>query len=254
MPDTSRSTPAVAAPRPLRLCIIGNSHVACLKLAWDQAGGDETIQPTFFGARGNLMGGIESAGRALVAPAQRLKVALLATGGADHIDLDAYDVFCAYGMRLKIPEFAAGYSSAVRRAAVQQAFEQSTNAVVTRLLATMTTTPILIVADPLLSSGLRRSQFDDALCAYDDMIPMLEQVCDSVGARFVPQAPATLDGPIRTAQTFAQGSTRLDIGAGIEIHDGDEPAHMNAAYGKLMLADIFAAAKTAHAARSSVMA
>src|SRR5690348_13119251 len=43
----------------LKICVVGDSHVACLKKAWDEiSAGHKGVAFTFFAARGNKLGGL----------------------------------------------------------------------------------------------------------------------------------------------------------------------------------------------------
>lgn len=82
------------------LCVVGNSHVAAFKLAWDQRRPRlrDDVEATFFSAPNRLMKFMKREGRSLVADDGELAEKLRYTsGGLDRIDFDRYDAFLVVG-------------------------------------------------------------------------------------------------------------------------------------------------------------
>jgi len=71
----------------MKLCIIGNSHLAAIKLGWDQVGAEfPWLQPQFFGARADALLDLHAEGGRLVpaTPDLAAKIAYVSGGGWQH--------------------------------------------------------------------------------------------------------------------------------------------------------------------------
>ena len=85
----------------MRICVIGNSHMACLKLAWERLRSRHAgLELTFFGAAGHgWYEDLVPRAPGFVARNEKLAANLRATsGGLDEIALDAYDAFALVGL------------------------------------------------------------------------------------------------------------------------------------------------------------
>ena len=61
----------------MKICVLGNSHIASLKNGWDRVGQKyPDIELVFFGARGAGLDGLELDGKALVAANDDLRHSL----------------------------------------------------------------------------------------------------------------------------------------------------------------------------------
>lgn len=88
-----------------KLCVIGNSHVACLKAALSEEPSlEHDIEYTFFASRGKRIRGLTVEGLSLVASDERLRSALeFTSGGKSAINLDHYDGMLLYSGRSRTP-------------------------------------------------------------------------------------------------------------------------------------------------------
>jgi hypothetical protein len=83
----------------LRGCIIGDSHVAALKQAWDQLSTRyEGVDLDIFGSIRQTLNLLELDGSHLVSRDKEVKSFLLKTGGSEYIDLDKYDFIFTAGL------------------------------------------------------------------------------------------------------------------------------------------------------------
>lgn len=82
-----------------RPCFLGNSHLACLKLAADR---DPSLVPdgtAWFAGSSTSLAGMRLRGSRLVPRGQRLKAQMTAvSGGTEQIDLEAHDLFVIIGV------------------------------------------------------------------------------------------------------------------------------------------------------------
>ncbi len=91
-----------------RVCIIGNSALACIKLAWDQASvavASGTTM-TFFGSSQYTVDCLRLAGGRLVPTEEKVGAQFAMTsGGSREIELDRFDHFIVYGVSFEYRDF-----------------------------------------------------------------------------------------------------------------------------------------------------
>ena len=99
----------------MRVCILGNSHVACIKVAWDELGKSHTDYClTFCAAPGRRLDAMELSGDHLVPSNPQLRRDILTTsGGRDSIAIRDHDAFCIVGLGFRFPVLDLSFSSAV---------------------------------------------------------------------------------------------------------------------------------------------
>lgn len=226
---------------PLRVCIIGNSHLGALKEAWDEIGNaHEQIEITFFAARGNRLEDLEVDGNALRAggpDADNLsKFLAFTSGGSERIVGDAYDLFVVYGGNLAFVNLPLVYSQAVLRLCVSERSLESLHFDITTKLRGITDRSILVAGNPLRSNW----PDDRPTYPYDTVLDIFREVYAPFDAPFIPQPEETRDAQNRTLPEFATGSRQLDVGRAVRAKGTQDKSHMNAAYGRIWLQEFIA--------------
>ncbi len=243
------------------LCVVGNSHVAAFKLAWDQRRPRlrDGVEATFFSAPNRLMKDMKREGKSLVAYRDELVEKLRYTsGGLDRIDIDRYDAFLVVG---------AGFGVDVPRliqecgVTVPWRFEGAHPLCSHRLLETLIDTyledsmavrlighiqrfsnaPILIAGAPFVSERvaedeaqpwLRDGEFVEAF------VGCARRAAEAVAARhkteIVWQRPETVVRPGFMDVTFNNAPVRFQMRSKGPPFDAK---HGNLDYGAMMLAD-----------------
>jgi len=246
-----------------RLCVIGNSHIAALKLGWDalvaEAAPDwAEIAPTFFGAPSDGMRHVTLEDGALVPT--RAKIAdhfRQISGGYDRIPLAGFDAFLLVGLNVsskRILRFYknhawVGLGGTEGKGLVHPAFAAdfmterygSTNMVDhARRIAEATGKPVLAVAEPHWASWARKAPegtadfgWDKALSAGDgaaigEMFVRAVTAALAPHAIFVPQPAHTVEEGVMTRAKYNKEASRLITGEG----GGTDASHMNADYGR----------------------
>lgn len=247
---------------PLRLCVIGNSHIAALKLGWDAdtAAGQarrDLFDPTFFGAPRDGMRNVDFADGCLV-PTRKdtADYFKLISGGQDRISLADYDAFLLVGLNIsskRILRFYkthawAGLTGTAGKVVVHPAFAAEYLAeryADTRMISIATTLrrgterPIFAVAEPHWASWAKSasevSNFGWAAAIATGDAPAIGQVfLQAVRQAFAPygqivaQPEETVEDSIMTQAAFNKDASRLITGDG----GGTDASHMNAAYGQ----------------------
>lgn len=267
----------------LRLCVIGNSHLAAYKLGWDAlvAAGDplsRALAPVFFGAPRDGIRHLRAEGDRLVAGRKDLAESLARTsGGRDEIVPAEFDAVLLIGLSVSIKRVLRLYKTHLwhglaedparsrlpRRFVLDFLSERYGDTVLAdtgRKLRQVTALPILVVAEPFWAVSARDSRDDKPDYGWDRAIargdaPQLGAIFDqAIGqmvhgwARFVPQAPETVADGILTRASFNKEASRLISGEG----GGSDAAHMNGAFGAAMWPGIAAALQVAPAAAEPV--
>jgi hypothetical protein len=247
----------------IRLCVIGNSHLAAYKLGWDAlkaASATPPVQPVFFGAprdgmrRVKLSGGVITPTRADIGDHFRRM-----SGGLGEIRLADYDAFLLIGLGAsvkRVMRFVRGHgwfglSENPARTLVPKAFVQEFLAesyATTRLvemaamLRPATPAPILAVAEPNWAASAKDGAGDKPDYGWKRAVeagdgPALGAMFEaSLGAAlaphatFVPQAAQTVEDGILSADAYNTHASRLISGEG----GGSDAAHMNGKFGQAM--------------------
>ncbi|MCB1368881.1 MAG: hypothetical protein KDK00_14020 [Rhodobacteraceae bacterium] len=222
----------------MRLCIIGNSHIAALKGGWEAGVKAEFpgICLTFFGARGGGLTKLMVRGGTLTSDDAKIRSDLAFTsGGQIGIDPRLFDAFLVYGLcrnvNRQVRNYGAGYTRQVLESALLDYWAATSLIGVIRKLREITTLPIHAGASPLEAAlGAASSNTSNYARFLDDSN---QQVFALLGAALIGQPLETIVNGDATALAFASGSARLAVGAGNDLvpHQAGETRHMNADFG-----------------------
>jgi len=227
------------------ICIIGNSHVGSLKMAWDNISPRyPTMDITFFAQRGYGLKDLRIEQQSLLPTSEVLASALQFTsGGKTGIDTRLYDVFLIYGLFLT-PYFQADkpfYSQAVLQHALYDHVEGSLSFKVLKQLRSITDKPIFAGHDPLLIP--RGEPANDSPAAYLEAINTLNTLFyQPLDAEVIAQPLDTIVYGRHTHPDFSKNSKRLAVGrkTDLESQPDHNKGHMNDEFGELWLKQFFA--------------
>lgn len=250
-------------------CVIGNSHVAALKLAFSnrplklQKGA--TL--TFFSAQNRIMTHIEREGTNLVAGSDELAEKLRYTsGGKDTIALKTYDAFVLVGSGFGIDVLRLGQdcgtitpgegehvlSRACLSASVEAYMEKTMALRLAAMIREVTDVPIVLVGAPFVSARLL---LDEPYCnqpwlkSTHFLEPFVaicraagERVAKRTGCEIVWQPQETFTLPGFTDESFNRNPVRF------QMHSTAAPdfdaKHGNEDYGALILSAILSKLNT----------
>jgi len=248
---------------PFSVCMIGNSHVAALKLAWSNRAPQvkDGFALTFFSAQNRLMNRIARDGARLVAGSEELAEKLRYTsGGKDTIELRSYDAFVLVGSSfgvdvLRLSEecgtIAPGegehlLSQACLSAAVEAYMDKSTALQLVRMIRDVTGAPIVLVGAPFVSEReLMDPPFSERPWLRDRAFlePFVascraagERVAGRTGCEIVWQAQGTYTLPGFTSEVFNKNPIRFTMRSAAAPEF--DAKHGNEDYGALMLSAI----------------
>ena len=222
-----------------RICFIGNSHVAAIKLAWDDFAKEfPEVDIRFFAATRHATDGLLVNSGRLVPETSRLadQIALTSNGHRE-ISPEDYDIFVSYGgLSLNTGSTNSDcYSSELRRQVILGRANDSLTTTHVKRLRQITEKPIVVAPAPL---HVRANKVTSpALLPLPEAMHLLNQsILSELRVDFADQPAETLLDQTATKSEFSVGSTRLDsLQRFKEEHADGEVRHMNAAYGTLWL-------------------
>jgi hypothetical protein len=251
----------------VKICLIGNSHLATLKRAWDvrEDARRDGLSLTFFGSSGTSVSSLVFDDGYLVPREQKVARTFQLTAGTDRIDLGSYDAFVFTGVVFEFRDFLAIFKTHVllpqahmrpkrpilSKAAFRQTVEDlaSQRCAGGRLADTIRAAvgrPIVSIASPCpCESILRDKNFagyarsvDDPFLGvlYEIYLAQARNLATARGWTFVPQDESTLRTPGLSLEEYSVNSVDVGWTPGTEGPDKrDDVWHMNARYGQLML-------------------
>ena len=222
----------------MKICVIGNSHVGCLKLGWDLVRAEfPGVALTFFAARGRMMRGLEVDDGKLVARNAELKSHMAFTSGGVHEILPQdYDGFVMYGLALSLPRLQSGVSMALRRAAAADFLR---NTLMFNSFAKLrSVTDKMIWVGPAPMETAHGDRYDHPMLGYPSLIADLQSILDDPMATVLGQPQDTVLPTLTTLPQFGGGALRLPtpkvVAANVAVAP-DDTKHMNAEFGALWL-------------------
>ncbi len=228
-----------------KICIIGNSHVGALKMAWDNTCRHyPTLDITFFAQRGYGLKDLRVEHKSLLPTSESLASALQFTsGGKTEIDTQLYDVFLIYGLFLTpyFPDDKHFYSQAVLQHALYDHVEGSLSFRLLKQLRSITDKAIFAGHDPLLIPTGELSN-DSNPVAYLDAIGTLNRLFyQPLFAEVIAQPLDTIVYGRHTHADFSKNSLRLAVGrkSDLEAQPDHNKGHMNGEFGELWLRQFF---------------
>ena len=255
----------------MKICIMGNSHLAALKLAWQQLSAEySSIELVFFGARASAMAHLDVQNNCLVSTHPETEHDMQFTsGGQNAIDLSSFDAVWLYGLacdvNLFIPTLTTHQLESLtdinrkflsRACFTQLCRDRLQHGILyklTRLVRQISDLPVYVSPSPFPS----RTCVDDpsekwnALSAndgsviqssyYDGIITAL----NDYNTVFIPQPNDSIVDFLFTAPQYAKDSIRLTEGLSTK-HAHDDYVHMNQAYGVLFLQQAILTIATQH--------
>jgi len=234
----------------MKICVIGNSHTASLKLGWDEiAAANPKIKVTFFAGRGKITDDLQVKSgllkrKILISGSPRLKRSLeFTSGGKDSINFADYDVCVIHGM-IRFSRYDRRISGAVHEAIMQRTVIGSLATNIAKKVRECSDIPLWISHQPV--QRMRDGELVTSLenyTSYDAVLADIKAAFPVKDVNFLKQSRDTLESEIATKAEFSQGSVRLDVGDkhSNKPHDLEDYVHMNGAFGIRVLENIFKA-------------
>ncbi|WP_137154049.1 hypothetical protein [Rhizobium sp. FKL33] len=228
----------------MKIAIIGNSHIAALKLAWTEIAPDfPQHQIVFFGHRGNKIANLIEKEERLVGKDPGLRKAMKFTsGGVGAINPKDYDLFLVHGVGLDALFLPEGrfFTSKFIAGAAHEIGTRAPAMKIINLIRSLSKKPVYVGHMPLpVASEVRGDQSTAAF--VNGMAFLEEKMFAPLDAKLVLQPLETIVNGESTERRFKQNSTSLAIGDSWDNHNhrDTDRRHMNAEFGKLWLNQFF---------------
>lgn len=247
-----------------QVCVIGNSHIAAIKLGWDIVQSEHPdIKLTFFGSPGRDLNDLRVENGSLVPGSEKTLENLRSTSeGESEIRVENFDVFLIvaldFGIR-RLEEIYRNYRSEehknlrsadqyISNACFMQAARGSLKDTwafdIAKKLKQLVDRPILILPQPLPSEDITlvrpfwrtMVQYGDDVSLAHSFARISSELAES-DKHILRQPDETKAGEIFTKRKYCEGAVRFRGNFNTKLPDG-EFKHMNQEYGVVALRNI----------------
>jgi len=222
-----------------KVCILGNSHAACLKLAWDEARSTYgNVSLTFFADRRAGLMGLQPKDGLLVPDSDQLRATIEHTsGGLGVVDVQSFDAILLVGLQvIAYPHAEGHFSSAAIRQWLLDHTPRTGAFNLARKIRKISRIPVFVAHQPL--------ECVDAVEAEMDLLPyrssvrfMNERLFKPLDACVLEQPEQTITNGFYTKRAYSSDAKRLDVGdeTSNETLPPSDRRHMNATFGSVVL-------------------
>jgi hypothetical protein len=229
-----------------RICIIGDSSAAALKVGWDKIGSrfpDVTL--TFFAAPGKMIDGLVVEDGKLAAGTGILRTHMVKrSGGFDRVDPAGFDAYVLTGMQLGAVHVAAVRADFPRQEVTEDVVIDAACARIAETIHGRTVrkvrecaqTPLVMLPIPFRAIDPQKAYWEQLKVGKSGwkMVELFKSACErfaqQMDCRFIAQPLKTVgETGIDTKAGFARNSARFFENA------DDDLSHMNGDYGAIVL-------------------
>ena len=229
----------------MKICVIGNSHVACLKKAWDRMP-KLPFELTFFASYASSIVETTTTASGIQPRSEQVKASWVTTSdGRDQIDFAAYDLIWVHGLGYNLNYFAQllkqlhelGASHALKHEAIVYN-NRSSLAILECMPSEVRAKCIVSFRPNRVSQNNESEAFDRAL--LEQLVAEIQQAHEHLGFKAtISQPQNTLQSLQYTRPEFSRGAVGLGKkppSAGYkDVTEKSAMSHMNAEYGKLLI-------------------
>ncbi|HEY5238845.1 MAG TPA: hypothetical protein VIJ62_10735 [Rhizomicrobium sp.] len=243
-----------------RVCVVGNSHIAALKLGWDIIEyGYPHINLTFFGSPRKNLRDLRVENGALIAGSEKTLKHLQSTSkGQGEITAEKFDVFLVVAMDFGVRRLEDLYrhhrseehknvkgashyiSNACFLLAAKGLLRNTLAFEIAGKLKQLTNNPVMFVPQPLPSADISGDPLWEDIIHHGDDVPLarafskIASELTANGDPVIQQPEGTKSGDMFTKSEMSKGSRRLTRNFNVE-HPDDDYWHMNQDYGAAVL-------------------
>lgn len=247
----------------LRFCLIGDSHLACLKAGWDETPEPRksSVSVTYFGAQSQLFEDLRIEGKSLASTSELVKMKMASTSnGKTSIEVEDYDFFIVVGLGFNLRRLVVGPLSRYRtikyNARRGNTFYVSESCLLESAIGIFKDSLAVRTAQKLKAAGAKRIALVPQPLPSSSILELTEEgkpfrqfqqhadgdeiyrlfyeagmsLAKSQGLEFIEQPPQTrLDGFFSKPE-YSVGSVRLTENLDVP-HSSQDFGHMNSRYG-----------------------
>lgn len=227
----------------MEICLIGNSHIACIREAWSEK---KDLNITFFGSHGRSIENTENIDGKIYATKENVRKNFKLTScGKEFIDLERYDAIIIHGLMprprgylsfVKEKTGSIYYSSRITELA--NPYRRSVCFYLVNEIRKTSSIPIFSSSSPNLASPKPYTIIDKNV--FDDIQETIRDILKVEDVNYLSQHPETVLHYIHTKEKFTKESRRLDVHniSGACLHPGDDREHMNKEFGAFYLENL----------------
>lgn len=225
----------------MKICLIGNSHIACLGEAWSE--NHYGLDITFFGSHLKTIVNTKNIDNIIYATTSSLKSNFIMTSrGKDSIDLNNYDVIVIHGLIQQLINYAIHIESIKNNIYYSSEIIKKSN-------------PFFSCACHHIVTEIRKTSGIKILCSfapnpiqtepskvinefvYKSIVDLFNKLSEEFNFEILHQPPETLKNYIYTLDRYNKGSKKFDpcTIVGTQEYSHDDTLHMNAEFGHLYL-------------------
>lgn len=225
----------------MKVCVIGNSHLASLKKGWEAlSAAHPSVALTFWGAPGRELNTLTRSGDSLASSSESVRKMLAFTSGiGEEIEIPGYDAVLLYGLDLKVPLLSFDLSEQVRQQTCADCLEASLNLKLARWVREISPQMRIYIAPRPMGSVVNQSVLKTAHEAYGEVAQRFQQAAASLASlQFQAQPQDTLVHGWFTLADFASNGVDLAGPGGPHVakrRPQVDHYHMNGDYGRLWL-------------------
>ncbi len=235
----------------IKICIIGNSHVASLKEGWENIKKNyPNLTLTFFAEPNKGLENLIVDKKMLIASTESTKKSIeFTSGGKGYIDPLEYDIFLIYGTYASTYRVRRNifYSYQVEVSAVEDIIFEGLSYEILKKLKKITHKKIYIGNNPLRALNDEISTNNNFETNNEDYLLgiklMNKYVYKSMGTILLSQPLSTIiNGTFITKKIYSTGSAKLNTSnkqIADRKHSGEDTGHMNREYGAIYLKEFF---------------
>lgn len=228
----------------MKFCIVGNSHISCLKKAVDEFHFNDKFE--FFGSYAESVSDIVCKDNRILAKSDLVRKSWMVTSGKEFIDIDDYDVILFHGLsgRLRNLNNILMASNDLSLGLVEESLVFSTDTI-DKVLDTI---PEAFFSKIVISSrpNERKAMFSESnINSPEEFLSKYNFVVDSsilahsrFGLRYLPQPYETLSDIKLTQNVFGKGSVGLGKAPSVDGYKAtseEDTKHMNSSYGNIVV-------------------
>lgn len=225
----------------MNICILGNSHVAALKLAWDEIKVDYiNTNIVFVAGPGAALENLEINNNEITSPDPKTKMIIERVSGQKVIDLRHFDLFIIYGLGYSFNSgLGDGLSQSLFATLTLDKYINSLNYKITKLIRKASASEIFIMHTPL--RAVDESAYLNSTPVYEKIINKMDLNFKDDKILFLTQPKLTKSTDWATKKEFTKGSLKLDISENqldVNVHDEADIVHMNKFFGIIYVNEI----------------
>ncbi|RUR02877.1 hypothetical protein [Legionella septentrionalis] len=231
----------------MKICLIGNSHIACIKKAWDSLASQYPFTITFFGSHADTLLNTQAQDKKFTPTNAQVKRSFsITSGGQEEVDFTQFDICIVHGILTPLRNWFPLWRDLRKNIFYSRAFIdaciETFNPIVQHLIKEITAcTKLPLIFTPKPNPAILERKQLISPAEYSELCSFMSIRFNALGLHYIPQPDETLADFFYTKAEFNKNG--LGLGSVPKKEESFAPAdnvrHMNAAYGEIYLKHVF---------------